>query len=283
MNFGEEEVVTLSKPKLDLEIGIKYEPHPIEMMIAKRLKRHNDKNQVEEDKVTNGDYLRVSSISGGCLRKAYYQRTVPDKSNPVEFSAKDVLRTTMGNKYHDLLQDILEDDLINVEKRYFDHENKITGKIDGMFKSNNAIFEIKTCGLAKFNYIVRNNTPTIAHIHQVHWYMHMTGARKAFILYVNRNVEMFFSSIDEFSFFSVKQMEKRWSSMGYPEIFKVFKVDYDENVFQSQKKIIDNYHERIKNFYDKKNPKDKPPPKIPETKGICNSCSFLNYCRENIP
>lgn len=217
------------------------------------------------------DYLRVSTVSGGCMRKAYYKlNKAPENPN---FNYISGMRMDFGSVLHEYLQALLRDDLENVEQRYYFDDIKLTGQIDGKMRGKKELFEIKTTGLMP--YYLRNifDKPKKDHIKQTNWYMHKLGLEKANILYVNRNVDMFFGnygdSVQRTINESLKQA-KEFEEHSNP-LFTVMEAKYDPELIEEQ--IAE-----VEYFWKVRMVKKKPPPKI-SAKYICADCEFLKHCR----
>lgn len=273
--------------------------HFMTSLFEQRLLEYEAKNQAIEDASFNRTFVRVSNLSGGgCLRERYYDLLKEDlnhniQSEHINPNMQNVLRTTLGNKLHDFIQELLENDLHGVEERVYDNEYKVTGKPDGLYKDS--VFEIKTVGLSVFNEVVRKGIPKESHVKQVHWYMRMLGLKKAIIFYVNRNIDLFFGTVDSFSMWDNIAQQKVWRERNLEECIKTFEINFNED-------IMDNEIRKVKDFWSRyeiaveneristkmfngedlldgeKLSKEKPPPKI-STDYICNTCKYLKHCR----
>lgn len=263
--------------------------HEITTLFETRLLDYESKNQQMEDSSFNRNYVRVSNLSGGgCLRERYYDLISENiqeiKSEYIKPNMQNVLRTTLGNKLHDFIQELLENDLHGVEERVYDHEYKVTGKPDGLYKDS--VFEIKTVGLSVFNEVVRKGVPKESHVKQVHWYMRMLGLKKAIIFYVNRNIDLFFGTVDSFSMWDNIAQQQVWRDRNLEECIKTFTINFNQDIMDNEIKKVESFWERYaiaqQNVINEKNGdkllKEKPPPKI-STDYICNNCKYLKHCR----
>lgn len=133
------------------------------------------KERKEQEEKT--EYIRASEI-GNCplattLRLKGYEPTIEDEK---------LLIFEVGNAVHLNFQNVLEEELEDVEKEFTDEELHIKGHIDGRYKDY--VIEFKSISPYALK---KADLPYKHHIEQVHMYMHLTGLKKAIIVYVDKS------------------------------------------------------------------------------------------------
>lgn len=207
------------------------------------------------------NYLRVSQITHdtkSCFRKIYYEfNEVEQINNP---SIQDYFRLAIGTAIHEVVQANLKDNyLTHIEERFYDHEFKLTGQIDGYIKSTNQISDIKTCNEHVFKYVCEKGALN-SHIAQVSLYIKMfnekynTNITSAKIIYINKA-----SSIVDLEGFTHNS-----------ECVKIVDVNFNQKLYD---KVIAKVNDFWKRFEE-----NKLPTKV-STKYICNSCPYIQTCR----
>lgn len=269
----------------------------IEKRIIQDMSKEDE--NLKQNPLFDDSYVRISKLtSNGCFREIYYDLTV-DKTEMKQmtssdvkidkFSAQNQLRMMVGNLLHDFIQDLMGDSLSKVEERVYDDELKVTGKNDGIFTSDEAIFEVKTVGLSVFNEIVRNGVPKRHHVEQIHWYMKLFGLKKAYLFYFNRNIDLFFGSVDNFTAYDNMNQIKRWREHNLEETIKIFEIDFNEEIMQNTMDNLSDIRERVQIFKDfksgKKDKNNKPIKEKPYPKTtslyLCKNCKYSNICKGN--
>ncbi len=124
-----------------------------------------------------------SSFGNRCKRSLYLHRT--GAKSEEKTSIKNKLLFMAGDANHEALQDLLKNHKgIKIEESVKIPSLDISGRVDGVFTSEDWVLEIKSVGDATFRSLVKAKQD---HIYQTHCYMWGFDIPRGQILYVNRN------------------------------------------------------------------------------------------------
>jgi len=131
----------------------------------------------ERKKEVREGYITASEIGNCPLSIALRLKGIEPEVEEVK-----LLTFEIGNAVHTQVQKLLEDVLEDIEKEFYDEELRLSGKIDG--RIGDRIIEFKSISPSA---IKKGNLPYQHHKEQATIYMHLTGLRKALIVYIDKN------------------------------------------------------------------------------------------------
>lgn len=245
----------------------------------------DEENKVKQLQPSDDKFLRISTLTGGCMRKDFYERVddIPDAQSETDLIS--LIKMAMGTANHEKIQQWLVRILHGVEERYNDTELMVTGGNDGIFTVNNALFELKTVGFTTFHYYCKNQLAKKDHIRQINAYIYLRNQKykddpnyvpidKGYIIYWNRNLEPSFGSPeDEVNWQSLFAQIDTWEEMGLPDLIKIFEVHYSEELLEKEKEIVEIHWDKIA--------KGKKPPKTTKAY-LCSGCKFAERCIKKV-
>ena len=245
-----------------------------------KIKQSNNMKTVLEE-----DWVRVSELTSGCSRKLYYRLSNDQyKNNKENFDVNSTFRMNLGSKVHEYMQETFGDYLENVEERFFCEDLKVSGQIDGAkFNPDNVqeqfLIDFKIVGVNTFVIFNRMNKAKKDYKRQMMWYIYLynkkfgTNIKKGYLFFVNRNVDVYFNSYENFSFDTHLREVQLWKHHGRNQTFKIFEVDFDDEEFAEEVMNLMNLRERVV--------KQKRPPKVEAGKQyMCENCVYRNNCFE---
>lgn len=252
-----------------------------EQIIANIKESIIEKNKLKQLKPEDGKYLRISTLTAGCLRKDFYHRTDNIESELSESDFTSMVKMDMGTENHETIQNYMVKMLHGVEERYYDDELMLTGGNDGVFTVNNAMFELKTIGFTSFHYYSKLGKPNPKHVKQVTAYIYERNRKyantegyvplnKAYLLYWNRNLEPSFGSpTEQINWQRVFAQQKQWEEMGLNNLLKIFEVEYSEELIEEIKQDVRKFFKKVEDL--------KVPAKTVDLY-LCKECRFKERC-----
>jgi CRISPR/Cas system-associated exonuclease Cas4 (RecB family) len=261
------------------------EKHFLVQEFEKRFSEYNrlKEEQQKSNSTLPSDYIRISELTGNCLRKSYY-RLIGEETNSVDFNDGQ-MRMQIGTAIHEIVQNAYGDYLHNVERRFFDHELKVTGQTDGMRIEYNEdgsinneesfILDFKVTGLNTFLQFTLPNKAKKDYVRQLHWYSYLinkelgTNIKQLYLVFFNRNVDVNFCSYPDFNIAESIEKSNLYKNDSMETEMKVFNIDYNEELMQEELKTLQNLRERVI--------KRKPPPKTSK-KYTCLNCEYRKVC-----
>ena len=163
-----QQITNETKPKLEPEPSyVKVEMFSVDNFKAKLKKRSATKNKDYQDHSNNLSTYDIFS----CARIPYFRINsfpLEDYSNswlPIE------LRGTLGTACHDFLQAV-PDVFTETEACLKVPEIRFSGRLDGLI-NDNVLVEIKSCGYADYDKILKSNKPRIKDFYQTIMYKYV--------------------------------------------------------------------------------------------------------------